>query len=132
MTRRRLQSLFIAVALLTGCGNREVITNRAPFQNLLCRPSDLDELKRKSATFAKAERFRYGDAEYAVLLTNERLNFILTQHPSSGQVYATAIARSEPTVKDGMLFRRFLSDLNLKCMPAPGYMSAFHPKQTFQ
>lgn len=112
--------MLITVTLLTGCGNPEVITNTAPFQNLLCRPSDLDELKRKSATFAKAERFRYGDADYAVLLTSERLNFILTQHPSSGQVYAIGIARSEPTVREGMLFRRFLSDLNLKCMPAPG------------
>jgi hypothetical protein len=112
--------LLITVTFLTACGNREVIINTAPFQNLLCRPSDLDELKRKSAIFAKAERFRYGDADYAVLLTNERLNFILTQHPSSGQVYAIAIARSEPTERDGMLFRRYLSGLNLQCMPAPG------------
>ncbi len=106
--------------MLSACGNREVIIDRAPFANLLCQQLNLDELKRSSATFAKTEDLRYAHADYSVLLTNERLNFILAQTPSTGQIHATAIARSEPTGVDLRLFRRFISDLNLKCTAASG------------
>jgi hypothetical protein len=118
MISRQLVSVLFGASLLGACGNREVITDTAPFANLTCQPLNFNGLKRKSTTFAKTERLRYDDADYSVLLTNERLNFILAQVPGTGQVYATGIARSEPTGVELRVFRRFLSDMNLKCVAA--------------
>lgn len=110
--------LLLFTALLTACGDDDVIVNKAPFQNLICRRLSWDQLKLRSATFARAQNFRYGSTEYSVLITNKRLNFILARVPDTGRINATAIARSEPSSDETKLFRRFVSNFHLDCVQA--------------
>jgi hypothetical protein len=112
----QLRSVLIGIALVAGCGHDRVITEKDPFKNLLCQ----DQLTRQSASFADATGLEFGAAEFSVLLTNERLNFILARAPDSGEIYATAIARSEASADEAELVGRFLSSLGLHCEPSPG------------
>jgi hypothetical protein len=73
---------------------------------------------RASITFAGAHDLTYDHAEYSILLTNDRLNFILTRFPETEEFHATAIARSEPSDEEAELFRRFVSSLDAKCVQA--------------
>jgi hypothetical protein len=113
--------LLLGLVLLIGCQDDQVILNKAPFQNLACgQPTDdsFADIQRRSATFAYANNLHFRPADYSVLLANEHLNLILVKHPARPEIFATAISRSEPTEQDAVTFRRLISDLNLRCLPA--------------
>lgn len=112
--------LLLGASLLVACGNGEVIVQKAPYENLRCEPVSWEQLNLESIKFARLRKFQFSSAEFSVLLTNQRLNFILTRVPDTGEIYAIAIARSKPSDAEQMIFQRFVASLHLKCGPAAG------------
>jgi len=103
----------------SACGDADVITNTAPFRHVRCQPSDWNRLRREAARFATSAALHYSDAEYSILLTNKRLNLVVTIWPGSGEINAMAIARSTPTRSEASLADRFITDLRVKSEPIP-------------
>lgn len=96
--------------------NDDVIVNVSPFRNLSCdlNAPTSSRIVKQATKFAAQYGFRARSNAFATILTNERLNFIVTYSPRA-PLYVTAVAREKPRADEVALFDQFVANLSLKC-----------------